>query len=174
MNAHTGVWPLWCDVCSKSFHQETNLKEINVNTVGWNHIHVMCVISHSLWSRILRDLFIHSGVRPFLCNACNKSFTTKISLKTHQRVHNWMQPFWCDVCNKAFTAKQNLERHQLIHSGLRPFSYAVCNELFHQKRRQSIHNAVPPFSCDVCNKQGPDFDDLKISEKWSIKWPKNI
>jgi hypothetical protein len=22
--------------------------------------------------------------------------------------------------------------------------------------------------------QGPDFDDIKISEKWSIKWPKNI
>jgi hypothetical protein len=22
--------------------------------------------------------------------------------------------------------------------------------------------------------QGPDFDDLKISEKWSIKLPKNI
>jgi hypothetical protein len=39
----------------------------------------------------------------------------------------------------------------------------------------------PPATCMTlwlisisCDNQGPDFDDLKISEKLSIKWPKNI
>ena len=63
------------------------------------------------------------GVKPFICNQCNYSFTTAGNLKTH----SGERPFSCTQCNNTFTQAGNLKTHILTHSGERPFRCEQCN-----------------------------------------------
>jgi KRAB domain-containing zinc finger protein len=51
------------------------------------------------------------GKHSFRCAVCNKAFSYKSSLVTHQRICSGEQPYCCAVCNKAFSQKSHLFRH---------------------------------------------------------------
>jgi uncharacterized Zn-finger protein len=68
--------------------------------------------------------------RPYICDVCNKSFSQKTHLNTHQRIHSGERPYICDVCNKAFRKRYNLTVHERINSCKKPFSCDVCNNTF--------------------------------------------
>ena len=53
--------------------------------------------------------------RPYSCEQCEKKFTRKDYLKTHQRVHTGERPYHCEQCGKNFAETQSLKRHQQIH-----------------------------------------------------------
>jgi len=57
MNTHTGSKPFVCEVCKKSFGQNSNLT---------------------------RHMRLHTGEKPFVCNICGKGFSQSTNLKTHQ------------------------------------------------------------------------------------------
>ncbi|PNF28674.1 hypothetical protein B7P43_G08235 [Cryptotermes secundus] len=57
MHMHSREKLFCCDICEKSFSQQSHLK---------THQH------------------IHSGEKPFICDVCNKSFS---NLKRHQHLH---------------------------------------------------------------------------------------
>ena len=61
----------------------------------------------------------------FICEFCNKEFTTKGNLKNHQLKAKYCiqkrnintdvkieKKYKCDVCKKSFTSKQNLDKHE--------------------------------------------------------------
>jgi len=60
---------------------------------------------------------MHSGKRPYICVVCNKAFSQKRDLVTHQHLHCGEHPYNCDVRNRAFSEKSSLIKHQRIHTG---------------------------------------------------------
>ena len=46
---------------------------------------------------------IHTGKRAFMCDICDKAFTTKENLHRHRMVRTGERPFICDISNKTFT-----------------------------------------------------------------------
>ena len=84
---------------------------------------------------------IHGGEHPYSCEVCNKAFSHKSILLTHQRVHSGERPYTCEVCNKAFSQQSSLITHERIHSGERPYTCDVCNKAFCGKSNLKIGRA---------------------------------
>ena len=61
------------------------------------------------------------GEHPYLCEVCNKAFSKKYQLTTHQRIHSGERHYVCDVCNKTYSEKSKLIRHKRTHTGERPY-----------------------------------------------------
>ena len=86
-------------------------------------------------------------VSNYLCQFCNKSFTTETSLKRHVLIHENKKPFSCSVCEKSFRQKSALIAHERVHTGMR-FECIQCNKKFitkslMKKHLQQSHHTIP-------------------------------
>ena len=59
----------------------------------------------------------------YVCEKCDKKFTTKFSLNRHQYIHSQVKKYSCRYCPKKFALKQYLKEHECIHTNSRPY---VC------------------------------------------------
>lgn len=110
----------------------------------------------------------HLGLKPYLCNECNKDISQLGDYIKHMRVHTGEKPFECDICHESFRMSAHLTVHYRTHTGERPFKceFEGCNSSFAQTGQLTthirIHTGERPFICDYCGKDFPHATSLTV------------
>ena len=90
----------------------------------------------------------------FVCEVCNKAFTTSSNLAFHRRVMHYtsranldfadsfkyVNEFHCDQCEKMFKRKDKLKRHQqTVHNENFSIKCPSCDKNFKRKDKLTEH-----------------------------------
>lgn len=123
----------------------------------------------------------HTGIRPFPCSECPKSFVNRYNLKAHQLVHTKEKNFVCAQCGKSFSYNISLKSHlEKIHSednvarlsNGQPIIDAqsiVKVQPITETSDMKNHIGVRPFSCSNCSKSFQSRSNLTAHQRVHTK-----
>lgn len=86
---------------------------------------------------------VHSDVKPFSCDQCQRTFKTKRILKSHLQVHSDDKRHACEVCGKRFHRKESLSLHSSVHTGVLAFTCEYCHKGFRTKQLLTVSIRFP-------------------------------
>lgn len=86
-------------------------------------------------------LCIHLEKKPFKCEACEKSFSTKQTLRYRQYMHTGY-PYICETCDKGFRLKALLKLHHHSHSEEMSFLCEICDKEYTTKAGLQAHTCI--------------------------------
>lgn len=127
-----------CSTCKLECSNVTNLikhtKE-NLKCSRRNDLTLMCSICdngvrYKNQAALNYHVTKHTGLRPFICDLCKKSFRSKETLRQHMERHKSIPNYNCEICGRGFPNKNHLKQHQLSHTDLKPFQCDVCHNFF--------------------------------------------
>ena len=120
--------------CASNFKLNEHKKEIERNKYKCQ----ICFRTYETVKKKNQHMNSHSGIRPYRCVHCPKSFFTEHLLHKHQIVHQ-EKKFTCDVCDKKFRSKSQLKNHYTLHTGEKPYPCGVCGRRFRLNRDMHSH-----------------------------------
>ncbi|XP_063371908.1 zinc finger protein 723-like isoform X1 [Cydia amplana] len=153
---------LFCRKCRVQFESKPALQHHKQQQDGQrcHNDHSACEQCGALYpteDELIRHKHEAHGVQLFTCDACSKSFLSKVSLSVHiDRVHLHIKPVrpnrpkpagerrgskpkpkqkfkldnMCEICGKAYSCLALLKTHQMRHTGDRPFKCTECPKGF--------------------------------------------
>lgn len=133
----------------------------------------ICQREFEFKSRLRAHILLkHKRLRPFACQQCDLSFTTKCHLQAHERIHTGEKPFTCDICERSFTQLSNLYQHRKISHEYQ-FACKSCNRRFEKKCQLQIHEYIhtgeKAFTCDICNRSFTQLSNMYKHQKFTHK-----
>ncbi|XP_055389144.1 zinc finger protein 852-like [Condylostylus longicornis] len=95
----------------------------------------------------------HLKERPFVCQICNKEFSSNHHLVRHKRNIHDKNESTCPICQKQF-ASSRIEEHIKNHEK-NCVPCTVCGDLFkpkHLGRHMLVHSDVKDYRCNYCGR----------------------
>lgn len=162
---------LICPTCKRTFksykaynkHMNSNnnpcmiATKVNIEGVGKQRIfHCKDCKYHSRRIKDIQShLYIHSGVRPYECSICHKTFTQQSSLQGHQEVSHKMFKVeaTCQYCGKYLRGRNSVYRHLKLHRE-KGVQCDICKKMLRNKKNLILHltrhTGVKMFTCELC------------------------
>ena len=109
--------------CGKVFTTATRLKNHKEKKHALGSKCNICHKTFDDDNRLRQHLTIHNEENQFKCNhpGCNKSYHKWQRLEIHMRTHTGVKPFECHICLKTFAEKGGLKTHMNRHTGNKPY-----------------------------------------------------
>ncbi|KAH6923643.1 hypothetical protein HPB50_004320 [Hyalomma asiaticum] len=109
----------------------------------------------------------HNGVKPFVCDVCNRGFVQRSQLHVHQKSHSGERPHECLECGKRFVLLSHLNYHRNnVHNKAdKPHVCPQCGRGFVRRavlnRHMLSHETRKPYVCSVCGRTFSRMDNAK-------------
>lgn len=156
---------------NKSFDNYIQKKKARASEIVECDICLKKLRRHYLWKHKIQQ---HGVVKnPFECDICGVKFRTKSLIATHMAKHSGVKPFKCKHCPKTFSSPDSLNRHEFTHlkgtlseDDPREIQYRynqekieceICSRTLKRiclNRHMKTHDFIkrPKFECNKCNK----------------------
>ena len=102
---------------------------------------------------------VHTDLKPFNCDNCDKSFGDSGNLKRHERITHLMIRYPCPDCQRECLDKGDLSRHRREKHGETPLLCKHCGLDYRTfygltQHINTKHAEVPTiYPCDLCDKK---------------------
>ena len=151
-----------CNQCAETFPFFRKLRR-HLKT-HWSYTCEVCKKSFDRPKKLNRHKTIHSDVKPYQCNQCDKLFREKRSLVSHQRIQKYTcQKYICPVCGQCFKRAHDLRSHKADHNK------KARNKEQHNKEhiskdqqdKEKRTKQQQQYKCDICEKEFKSSYNMK-------------
>lgn len=152
-----------CNYCTKTFTRkdslESHVKTVHASVHPYTCTHETCGRTFATRSTYLSHQKVHGESKPYHCQECDESFPLLNELKDHlKKNHSENEKFRCSECFKVCVSSDDLEHHKMYDHR---FECEICGKIFarlaYLQVHVKVHNGQSKFNCRYCNE---GFDSL--------------
>lgn len=157
-----------CNLCDRKFtrelslliHKERHEDHADVLYPADGNNCPRCKMTFSTFGNLKRHYRItHSSDKPFMCDACGKSFKTNDTLKNHAKTHDREAnlKYNCKFCGKGFFKQRGVLLHETVHTpGAMGCMCDICGKSFRlktnlRKHVLGMHTNQRIHKCEQCS-----------------------
>ncbi|CRK95900.1 CLUMA_CG009346, isoform A [Clunio marinus] len=169
LNVHEKPKHLTCSLCRRTFATEEGLKNHKLQPHRLNH-KVSCKLCGKMISKVNLQIHLrrmHSSIRRYQCDICEKKFCTKADLAHHMIRHinlkHRTRDYHCQICESSFFDKGTLQFHILnVHEKPKHLTCSLCRKSFRTEEGLKNHKLRPHKVNEPCEICGKSIRNLKM------------